>query len=274
MCHESCNIFYRQDCSTKKIVVPTISTSAMGCCASKVPSFEKAAASLANDVMPKSAPNSEFQLIKLVPNQGLFSAAVAVYLPSDGDVSPSYFFNGAMGSFKLFKIVTATGGETDSQEVATIDGGWQSSKGDGYTENHSFNDGSQNTHQITKRAEKTCTVKSNNVQVKIKKLYVRGDGTKVEIDSGFEITEDSSGCQILSRNGRIVAYIYEKRKEDAVENMTPGIGTSMAVGMSYFKGPVGLFVANMPEDDLQLTLSVIATANDRLIRSAMLEIYG
>lgn len=110
--------------------------------------------------------------------------------------------------------------------------------------------------------------------MKIKKLYVRGDETKIEIDSGFEITEDPSGCKILSRYGRIVAYIYEKRKVDAVANMTPGIGASFSTTMSYFKGPVGLFVDKMSENDLQLVLSVIATANDRLIRSAMLEIYG
>jgi hypothetical protein len=100
----------------------------MGCCVSKVPSFEKASASLANDVLPKSSPNSAFHPIKFVPNQGLLSAAVAVYLPSDGDVSPSYFFNGAAGGFKLFKVITAADGETNSQEVATIDGGWQASK--------------------------------------------------------------------------------------------------------------------------------------------------
>ena len=100
----------------------------MGCCASKVPSFEKAPASLANGLLPESAPNSGFQPIKLVPNQGMMSAAVAVYLPSDGNNSPSYFFNGAMGNFKLFKVVTTPEGETDSQEITTINGGTQSSK--------------------------------------------------------------------------------------------------------------------------------------------------
>lgn len=101
----------------------------MGCCASKVPSFEKASASLANGVLPGSAPNhtGEFQPIKLVPNQGILSATVAVYLPGDGDISPSYFFNGDMGNFKLFKVVTTSEGETDSQEVVTIYGGMQSS---------------------------------------------------------------------------------------------------------------------------------------------------
>lgn len=137
-----------------------------------------------------------------------------------------------------------------------------------------MNSDAQRTHEITTRAEKTCIVKSNTDQVKIKKLYTKDKGISVEIDSGFEIKDDASGCQIVTRNGRIVAYIYEKSKQAAIAGMAPGIGASMAMGMSYFKGPMGLYVEKMSEEDLQLTLSVIATANDRLIRTAMLDIYG
>lgn len=130
------------------------------------------------------------------------------------------------------------------------------------------------THPTTTRAEKTCIVKSKNAQVKIKKRYTKDKGISVEIDSGFEIKDDASGCQVVTRNGRIVAYIYEKRKEAAAPGMAPGVSASMAMGMSYFKSPMGLFVEKMSEEDLELTLSVIATANDRLIRTAMLDIYG
>lgn len=106
----------------------------------------------------------------------------------------------------------------------------------------------------------------------------------MQIDSGFEITDDPSSsagcrCKIVTRHGRIVAYIYEKGIPTPATSMppsgmSPGFGASMAMGLSYLKSPVGLFVATMSEEDLQLTLSVIATANDRLIRNAMLDVYN
>lgn len=40
------------------------------------------------------------------------------------------------------------------------------------------------------------------------------------------------------------------------------------------KEPVALLLKNMSMDDMHLTLTIIVAANDRLIRTAMLNIYG
>jgi len=101
----------------------------MGSCMSKVPAFDKASISLANGILPETHPGSNMTTIKFVPNQSLMSANVAVYLSTDQDNSPSLFFGGGAGKFKLFKVLSLSDGEQDREELATIAGGMQSSKG-------------------------------------------------------------------------------------------------------------------------------------------------
>jgi hypothetical protein len=253
----------------------------MGCCISKLPDFKNASVSLADGILPESAKslNPNFIPVKIIPNPSLLSAAIAVYMPSDEDLSPSYFFNGSGGSFKLFKMVemnTGDKGDFSPLEKVVLKAGWQSSKSHGVSGNAAY--GGHQSHEITDRAEKTCTVqpKDSTSAVTIKKLYVRGEGQSFSIDSGFEIVPDQSNrCQVVSRHGRIVAYIYEANMPGNGSGMPdPGLMTSFAMSKDYFKRPICLHIEKMSEEDLELTLSVIATANDRLIRTAMLDISG
>lgn len=54
----------------------------------------------------------------------------------------------------------------------------------------------------------------------------------------------------------------------------PGLASSFGMTKDWFKSPICLYIEKMSEEDLELTLSVIATANDRIIRTCMLDIYG
>jgi len=241
---------------------------------SKVPQFPFS--SIADGILPSSPPagGENFNVVKLIPQQGMMGNAIAVYLAKDDMTSPTYFFMPTGGSCKLFRCISGPDGQPDRQEVVQIKSGWQSSKGHGST-NFSHNE-NQPDNYVTTSAKKNLMVVGNNGQssIKIKKTYERKKGEMVvEIESGYEIKEDPSSnlCDIVSRDGRIIAYVYDKTK-----NMNPAamMNRSGPLGMiQYMKAPVALYIDHLSEVDLEITLAIIATAGDRLIRTASLNIH-
>ena len=105
----------------------------MGICMSRVPAFTDAPKDLADGLLPESlveGPTGTSTLIpiRLIPQQELSGAAIAVYLPTDTHL-PSYFFAPYEGSFHLFKIVRTPDEELDREIVASIISDGQTSQG-------------------------------------------------------------------------------------------------------------------------------------------------
>lgn len=256
----------------------------MGCCMSRVPEFADAPASLADGLLPTESPGDSMTPIKLVPKQGMTSHVVAVYLSTDED-SPSFFFGPEGGHFCLYKLYHTADGELDRREVACIDQGWQSSQGVGGTAsygNEYIHDSSAPSTYRTTSASKTLTVKCNDVKCKVKKTFDQNAGHAVELDSGFTYERDQSSKSkfVLTRYGKVVANLYET--SDMSKFMPPpgtngaptGIMANMGALLKIMKSPVALYLEKMSEEDFYLTLCVIATAHDRLIQTAQLDIYG
>jgi hypothetical protein len=132
----------------------------MGCCSSKIPTFPPS--STADGIAPTSPPEEfDSQLVKFIPQSGMFGSAVAVYLPYDSTDAPSYFFQGSGGSFKLFKVTM------DGKEVAAvIKQGW----GISYGGLNIRTSGDMMGNNVTTSAKKTLTVvtKLNGMEHKVK----------------------------------------------------------------------------------------------------------
>jgi len=201
---------------------------------------------------------------------------VAVFLPNDNDaVGPSYFFGPSGGKFKLFKVTTNAGGETAKEEVAVIKSGWQSTNTDTSSDIYT-------TTEVTGSASKTLTVETieNGIEkkVKVSKRYERGMGTTVEFDSGFAISTGANGVENyeeLTRDGMVVAKIFDKTKaimegEQFSENPQQSAFRS---AMEMFQSPTALLLSNrLSENEKIQIITIAATANHRLIRTAMLDV--
>lgn len=181
----------------------------MGCCASKVPSFPQP--SVADGILPSSPPNDDCRYaIKVIPNPSMLSQKIGIFLPNDVS-TPSYMFSPHGSSITCYKIINPMGGgDVETVEVGTIKNGWQSSTSEGY-------DG-------TTSAKKTLTVSSKDNmnahedKVKIEKSFDQasnGSKTTCAFDNGYAMTEDiPNKCEILTKNGDPVAYIYDGNKDN------------------------------------------------------------
>lgn len=248
----------------------------MGCCMSSVPTFDPS--SLADGILPPAPPGNEnFQIIKIVPQQGTFGRASAIYLPKDASESPSYFLT--QGGV-LCRRIEGVDGQADKHEVLKIKSGWQSSKGYnvGGTE---FNEYNNNIQQyVTTYAKKTITLTAQTngapgTQVVMVKEFDKAksaDKIEVEIDSGYEVKLDSKEqCAVVTKDGRIVAYVYDGMKQIGPHQMM--MMGPMAL-MKAMKAPAAMFIDQMSETDLEMCLAVICAANERLLQSASLNIGG
>ena len=155
---------------------------------------------------------------------------------------------------------------------------------------------------VTTEAEKDLIIWCHDdVECLLKKSYIKDEGISVRIDSDFEmIQDDTKNCMNLTRNGQTVAHIFEsndvpdtipipnspvggggsssssskpKRKKKKKSHMNPNADLDEAT-LKHMKAPVALLLENMSMDDMHLTLSVIVAANNRLIRTAMMSVYG
>ncbi len=244
----------------------------MGCCSSKLPSFPPSSA--ADGIAPMSPPDEfDAQLIKFIPQPGMFGNAIGVYLPNDFD-SPSYFFQPTGGSYKLFKRVME-----DKEEVCVIKSGWQSSDSKNHTDTFGNDVGNYTTS-----AKKTLTVvtKLNGMEDKVKvvKSYEQESGITVELDNGYSIQEkeSQSQCVELTQNGNTIAHIYEKAGMMVPEMGSGGGGGGgpsglMQNALAAMKAPVALYInRRLSETEMVKALTIIATANNRLIRTACLDL--
>ena len=251
----------------------------MGCSSSKLPTFP--AASTADGIAPITPPDEfDAQVIKFIPQPGMFGNAVGVYLPSDVD-TPTYFFQPKGGSYKLFK----SDGMGGKEEMAVIKNGWQSSKGYSIDNGNVYGNGmaSVTTSATLKLRVITKVDHGTEHQVKIVKTYSRDSGSKVEIDGGYSIQEHPSTNEAqpyleLTFNGNAIAYIYERSSamNPAMGGTAGGsISDAMKQGMAYLKAPMAIYIKrNLLQVELVRALTIIATANDRLIRSACLDVNG
>jgi len=188
----------------------------MGGCASKTPQFPEA--STANDVYPTPETPEDFVKISLIPQQGMMSISVGVFLDGDTDV-PSYFFKPVGGQFHLQKINKASQTSdvaSDSVEkgsvtkVATIKQGWQSSKGDEQNDLDTATDrGTTITTSITKKMTVVTKINGAETSVSVKKTFQKG-GSKCEMSDGFtkHVLEEER-CGELRQNERTVAKIFD-----------------------------------------------------------------
>lgn len=241
----------------------------MGCCSStQIPTFPSK--SIAIGILPETHDNYGFDAIFLIPQQGSRSANVAVYMPNDPDMAPSYFFGPAGGKFKLFKVeVDPTSSETIKKEMAVIKSGWQNS--DTETTGDMF--GIDET-EVTNSATKTMTVETNDngieKKVKVAKTYERDTGTSVELDSGFTLNmNEEESCYDLRRDGMIVAKIFDPSQATMMEKLR-NEDTDMS---ELMQRPAALLLSDRLSlnEKIQI-MTIAATANDRLIRTAMLDV--
>lgn len=246
----------------------------MGCCMSSVPTFDPS--SLADGILPPAPPGNEnFQIIKIVPQQGTFGRASAIYLPNDASESPSYFLT--QGGV-LCRRIEGVDGQADKHDVVKIKSGWQSSKG--YNVGGSeFNEYNNNIQQyVTTYAKKTIalTAQTNGapgtkvVMVKEFDKDKSEDKIEVEIDSGYEVKLDSN-YTVVTKDGRIVAYVYDGMKQiGQCQLMMMG---PMAL-MKAIKSPAAMFIDQLSETDLEMCLAVICAANERLLQTTSLNVGG
>jgi uncharacterized membrane protein YgcG len=210
----------------------------------------------------------------------MFGSAVAVYLPYDSTDAPSYFFQGSGGSFKLFKVTM------DGKEVAAvIKQGW----GISYGGLNIRTSGDMMGNNVTTSAKKTLTVvtKLNGMEHKVKviKEFKHASGSKVELNEGYSISSIAENknknenntanqeCEELSLDGNVIAHIYENPMSKMPTGMSIGMpsagGGAMKDALAYLKAPIALYIKrNLSDTEMVRALTIIATANDRLISSA------
>lgn len=253
----------------------------MGCSSSKLPTFPSS--STADGIAPITPPDEfDAQVIKIIPQPGMFGNAVGVYLPNDVEI-PTYFFQPKGGSYRLFRA-DGMGGK---EEMAVIKNGWQSSKGYSVDNGNKYGNGMTSvTTSATLKLRVITKVDGAEHEVKIVKTYSRDSGSKVEIDGGYSIqerpsTNEAQSCVELTFNGNSIAYIYEKSTSmNPTMGGTDGGGVSgvsgaIKQGLAYLKAPMAIYMKrNLLQVELVRALTIIATANDRLIRSACLNVNG
>ena len=254
----------------------------MGCGSSKLPAFPPP--SLADWVLPLNPPDDSFQAVKIIPQPGMLGRHVAIYLPNDIDhpsffISPfgKSFFSPNGGSYKCFRYVRVFDGT--NEEVAEIKQDWQSLKTQQDLEAVGFEGGSL-LH--TAGAKKTLTVlrKINGMEdssVKVHKLFDLNGLSTCEISNGYAIKEDETNrCETMYLDGNVIAYIFDKAVAMGGNGMVGqrGIGGGDDM-MKYWKCPVGVYIKrDISETEMIRALTIIATANDRLIHDACVNIAG
>mmetsp|Transcript_6594 Transcript_6594/g.7175 ORF Transcript_6594/g.7175 Transcript_6594/m.7175 type:complete len:292 (+) Transcript_6594:87-962(+) len=245
----------------------------MGCCASKIPTFPSP--STGSHMLPSLIPDG-WEGILHIPQTGITASSVGVFMPSDGE-TPSHFFAPAVGSaYHLYKIVAdPVTGESTKEIAASIRQGWQSSQGYGYGQ--SDFSANNTVGSVTTSAKKTMTVvtSQNGIESKVavhKKFQRNGDENRVEIDNGFSLNDNiSERCEELRRDGIVVGKVFEKNLM-AMGQMQMHRSSPMDM-MKALQSPAAILLSsNLSANEKIQIITIIATASDRLIRSAQLDI--
>jgi hypothetical protein len=253
----------------------------MGCCFSTSASPRFPDITSAQGVFPDSSPPEGYESVTFMPQTGMFATSLGVFLQGDTDV-PTYHFAPSGSTYKLFKVEAASNAgpiisDQDGPkkvEVAKIKQGWQSSKSQG---THSTDFDNEHQYSKTMSATKKLTVVSNinsvEMDVTVKKIFKRNEGTKTSISDDFNFVGDEGSGERgeLQKHGETLAIMFDPMPKGMSEEISPVVGA--AAMMEFLQRPCGMYLKSyLSEDEKIQIIALMATSSDRLIRTAMLDI--